>query len=212
MRTAEERSLNKSEQREADWEFRYESRHIPWDRGKVSPALNYWLDLKVLTPCRILVPGCGQGYEVIKLIKRGFNVTAVDIAPTAIDALNSQLTDEQLTAKVIHADLLNWYPEQPFDAIYEQTSICALDPDYWMDYIGRLHDWLVPNGLLYALFMQTNASGGPPYHCDVSVMRGMFKKHCWQWQTQAPQYVPHPAGFHELGYILQRIEAPDSPT
>jgi len=39
-----------------------------------------------------------------------------------------------------------------FDAIYEQTCLCALYPDRWRQYADQLHRWLAPGGRLYALF------------------------------------------------------------
>jgi hypothetical protein len=55
--------------------------------------------------------------------------------------------------------VLTWCPEQPFDAIYEQTCLCALHPDHWAAYARQLHAWLRPAGTLWAMFMQTLAAG-----------------------------------------------------
>lgn len=184
------------------WEARYQSGHTGWDRGGVSPALGHWLDSEALTPCRILVPGCGRGYEVVELARRGFTVTGVDIAPAAIQALTQRLVETRLEATVIQADLLDWAPLCPFEAVYEQTSLCALEPSLWPDYAARLHCWLVPQGRLYALFMQTGKPGGPPYHCALSDMQALFPAARWRWSAAPPLSVPHPAGFHELGTLL----------
>lgn len=70
------------------WENKYHNSEIGWDRGEMSPALNHWL--KELTPCRIAVPGCGRGHEVIELARRGFDVTAIDIAEPAGPAVQSR--------------------------------------------------------------------------------------------------------------------------
>jgi hypothetical protein len=48
---------------QAAWQERYESGRTGWDRGGQSPALVRWLEDGVLTG-RVLVPGCGRGYEV----------------------------------------------------------------------------------------------------------------------------------------------------
>ena len=66
------------------WEQRYRDDNTPWDRGETSRALLRWLDSGALRPCRILVPGCGRGYEVVELARRGFEVTAVDMSPSAV--------------------------------------------------------------------------------------------------------------------------------
>ncbi len=186
------------------WESRYHDAHTPWDRGKVSPALRGWLDTGVLTPGPILVPGCGNGYEVVALARRGFAVTAVDIAPTPLAALAQALRDAAATARLIHTDLMDWQPPRRFPAVYEQTCLCALTPDRWTDYAARLAQWLEPGGRLYACFMQTGGSGGPPFHCALDAMHGLFAAPTWRWPTEAPVKIPHPAGFHELAVILTR--------
>ncbi|MFQ5471210.1 MAG: methyltransferase domain-containing protein, partial [Gammaproteobacteria bacterium] len=91
-----------------EWENRYQQGQTGWDRGKVSPNLRYWLDNAHLTPCRILVPGCGNGHEVVALAARGFDVVAIDIAPTPIDNLRKALDQQDLTAELVQADFFEW--------------------------------------------------------------------------------------------------------
>lgn len=189
------------------WEQRYQAGQTGWDRGENSPALLYWLEEGVLQPCRILVPGCGHGHEVVELARRGFDVTAVDIAPTPVSTLRQRLDKAGLKAPVVQANVLHWRPAAPFDAIYEQTCLCALSPDQWHDYENMLYEWLKPGGRLFALFMQTGAEGGPPYHCDLGDMRELFKPDRWRWPAEEDaREVPHSQGKRELGFVLARAE------
>jgi SAM-dependent methyltransferase len=187
-----------------EWEARYQEGTTGWDRGDTSPALAAWLEAGRIDPCRVLIPGCGRGHEVLALARRGFAVTALDFAPSAVGHLKESLSREGLNAKVLQADVLQWQPDDPFDAIYEQTCLCALPEDTWQDYALRLHDWLRPEGRLYALFMQTGQPGGPLRHCDLLRMHGIFNDMKWQWPENEPLFVPHRNGRFELGYILTR--------
>jgi len=63
------------------WQARYDQRQTGWNRGGASPTLLRWLAAGDLRPCRILVPGCGRGHEVVALAKADFDVTGVDFAP-----------------------------------------------------------------------------------------------------------------------------------
>lgn len=202
--------MNTIEKRRREWESRYQSGQTGWDRGAVSPALEHWLDAGELEPCRVLVPGSGRGHEVPLLAGLGFQVTAVDVAPSAIRALREALTRNGLQARVVEADLLRWESDTGFEAVYEQTCLCALEPDEWADYAARLHRWLTPGGRVFALFMQTGRSGGPPYHCEVSDMRRVFPESHWRWRSSQPIHVPHPNGLRELGYILERRDPPQN--
>ena len=166
------------------WENLYQERRTGWDRGKPSEGLVYWLNTGLLAPCRILVPGCGNGYEVVTLAEKGFDVTAIDIARTPIKNLQATLADANLNASLVQKDFFSWQPESPFDVIYEQTSLCALSPELWQQYENQLHQWLKPEGVLLAQFMQTGQEGGPPYHCDMDDMNTLFSEDRWIWSEQ----------------------------
>jgi hypothetical protein len=185
------------------WQARYDEGQTGWDRGGPSPVLLRWLDTGDLRPCRILVPGCGRGHEVVALAKAGFDVTGIDFAPTAVEAVRAQLARDGLPAEIISSDLFAYEPERPFEAIYEQTCLCALSPQRWTEYEQRLAAWLEPGGRLFAAFMQTDATDGPPFACPPDAMRQLFAADRWEWPEQlVPQ--PHPTGLVELTGVLRR--------
>lgn len=192
------------------WEQRFAAGDTPWDRGEANAQLGAWLAAGALKPCRILVPGCGSGYEVAELAMAGFEVTALDYADEAIARTHQRLKDAEVDATLVQADALAWQPERPFDAVYEQTCLCALYPDRWRDYADQLHRWLAPDGRLYALFLQALRPGaaegliqGPPYHCDINAMRALFPAPRWAWPKPPYARTTHPRGLAELAVILE---------
>jgi SAM-dependent methyltransferase len=187
-----------------EWEGRYQAGRTGWDRGESSPALARWLTADAGLHGRVLVPGCGHGHKVADLVRAGCQVTAVDIAAQPVMRLVGALTEQDLHARVVQADLLRWQPAEPFDAVYEQTCICALAPHDWPAYEKRLADWLLPSGKLFALFMQTGRDGGPPYDCPLPAMAALFDRRRWHWPAEPPIDVPHPNGFVEHGVVLTR--------
>jgi methyl halide transferase len=184
------------------WEQRYQTDHTPWDRGGPSEALLGWLHAKKVPSGRILVPGCGRGHEVIELSAAGFQVTGVDFAPSALEELRQRLDARGLRAELVCADFLTWRGSTPFDAAYEQTSLCSLPPHRWRDYVNSLEQNLKPGAKLLALFMQTGRPGGPPWHCDPVAMQRLFKAPVWKWQTTTQEPIAHPIGVHELPALL----------
>jgi len=177
--------MQKSQQQETSWESRYQAKTTGWDRGKTSGNLLAWIENKDLKPCRILVPGCGNGYEVLTLAEKGFDVTAVDIAPTPIANLQKALDDNKLSAELIESNFFSLdYSDNGFDAIYEQTCLCALPPSEWSNFEQWLHNSLKTGGKLYAQFMQTHAEGGPPFHCDMTEMKQLFSDKRWDWNKE----------------------------
>lgn len=193
------------------WQERFDTGQTGWDRGAPSPQLIHWIVNGELKPCRIAVPGCGKGWEVAELAARGFDVTGIDYTPGAVKESQANLAQRGLTAKIIQADVLTHMPETPFDAVYEQTCLCALDPDHWIAYAEQLARWIRPGGYLYILFMQVERPGakeglkqGPPFHCDINAMHALFNSALWQWPDALPVAVPHPNGLNELAIRLQR--------
>lgn len=187
------------------WEHRYQDGQTGWDRGETSANLLHWIELDLLKPCRILIPGCGNGHEVLTLAEQGFDVVAIDIAPSPLANLAKMLQARNLTAELVEADFFTWQPEKLFDAIYEQTSLCALPPEQWQHYEQCLHNWLKPNGKIFVQFMQTDQAGGPPFHCEIDDMVRLFNTQRWQWSEQYETQVTHSSGKYEKIYCLEKI-------
>lgn len=187
------------------WQNQYEANSTGWDRGEVHPALLNWIKLDELSPCRIVVPGCGRGHEVTHMAQRGFDVTAIDYATAPIEFLKNQLATQGLEASLIAADLFSFEVSTPYDAVYEQTCLCAIDPGLRPRYADLVYQWLRPGGQLYLLMVQTNSSHGPPFHCNPVEMRDLFSHRRWQWQESDVTHYDHPSGqIHELAVVLNR--------
>lgn len=190
-----------SETQAIDWEARYQAGTTGWERPSLNPAFLAWRADGTLAPCRILVPGAGRSSEPLALAEAGFDVTTLDVSPTAVQAQRSRLPP---TARVIEADLFAWTPDVPFDAIYDQTCLCALPPPRLTGYERRLVDWLRLGGRLFVLFMQTGQPGGPPFDCPVADMRRLFAPERWRWPGVLPELVRHPSRRDEQPAVLIR--------
>lgn len=194
------------------WQERFEKQETGWDRGGPSPQLLAWLDSGVLQPCRIVVPGCGRGWEVVELARSGFDVVGLDYTQAAVEQAQARCAQEGVKAEIVRADVLSYTPTQPFDAVYEQTCLCAIHPEHWVAYAGQLKSWLKPGGSLFAMFMQMVRSGateegliqGPPYHCDINAMRALLPEASWVWPKPPYTQVKHPNVSHELAVHLVR--------
>lgn len=194
------------------WQERFDSRQTGWDRGEPSPQLRAWLESSALTPCRLAVPGCGAGWEVAELARRGFEVVGIDFTEAAVARTRARCQALGVAAEVVQADVLAYTPAKAFDAVYEQTCLCALPPESWLAYEAQLQRWLRPGGRLWALFMQVlrpaaSEEGwvqGPPFHCDINAMRAVFAPSRWQWPDPPHARVPHPNRGHELALSLLR--------
>jgi methyl halide transferase len=189
-----------------NWETRYREGATGWERPGLNPAFISWREHGQLTPCRILVPGAGRSVEPLALAEAGFDVTVIDAAPSAAAVQKARVAGLHVQhEQVVNADLFAWEPPAPFDAIYDQTCLCALAPSLWPEYEARLHRWLRAGGRLFVLFMQTGHDTGPPFHCDLGKMRALFAPERWAWPAALPERAPHPSGYSEQPAVLDRL-------
>jgi SAM-dependent methyltransferase len=80
---------------------------LPWVHGSPHPYLCDWLDAPVQRPpgMRALVVGCGLGDDAAELARRGYAVTAVDLAPSALHRARRRFRD--LPVDWRHHDVLD---------------------------------------------------------------------------------------------------------
>lgn len=190
-----------------DWEARFRADNAPWERDRVHPAIAYWREIGALAlKARVYVPGCGRGREPGALARAGFAVTASDIAPTAA-RFQTEALAPFAHARMIETDSLQWRPDTAFDALYEQTFLCAIHPRQRVSYERMAFEVLRPGGAFMALFMQKDERGGPPYGCSLQAMQDLFCDTRWIWpELSSLKPFPHP-GLNdkaELGAVLIR--------
>ncbi|HJV86976.1 MAG TPA: methyltransferase domain-containing protein [Noviherbaspirillum sp.] len=194
------------------WQSRFASGNMPWDRGGPGTQLARWVEDGSFKPGeRVIVPGCGQGWDVVALAAAGMKVTGLDYAPDALALCRQLIERNAVQAELVEADVLTWMPVEPVDAVFDQACLCALHPDLWVRYANQLHQWLRPGGKLLALFMQLppvdkpeGVISGPPYHCDINAMRALFPADRWEWPKPPYAGVAHQHGLVELPVVLVR--------
>ena len=143
------------------WDTRYRQNITPWDAGRVPAALQRFV-ARHTGRGRVLVPGCGTGYEVRELAHAGFDVTAIDFSEAAFEAARRELGP--LAHLVRIADFFGFeHDTPPFDAIYERAFLCALPRRVWPDWERRAAQLLRPGGLLFGVFYFDDNARGPPF-------------------------------------------------
>ncbi|HLQ02920.1 MAG TPA: methyltransferase domain-containing protein [Burkholderiales bacterium] len=142
------------------WEKRFRECFTPWDAGRVPAALEQFLGTAPRGR-RVLIPGCGSGYEVRAFHEAGFDVLAIDFAPAAVERAQGVLG--ALSRLVRLADFFDFESGGPFDLIYERAFLCALPRRLWPSYAPRVAELLRPEGRLAGFFFFDDAERGPPF-------------------------------------------------
>ena len=69
------------------WEDIYKKDDIGWDLNGPTPTFENIAS--TLKPGKVIILGCGRGHDAITFAKFGFEVTAVDFAPSAVSYLKN---------------------------------------------------------------------------------------------------------------------------
>jgi SAM-dependent methyltransferase len=145
------------------WNERYASSRTPWDLGGVPAALMRFLAKHPGHGKRVLIPGCGSGYEVAPFAHAGYAVTAIDFSPPAVARARARL-GPTLGDHVVEGDFFSHdFADAPFDLVYERTFLCALPPELWPKIIARTASLLKPGGTLAGLYFFGEKDDGPPF-------------------------------------------------
>lgn len=174
----------------------------------------WWVqDLAASLPARLL--GAGQdrhvldlcaapGGKTMQLASAGWRVTAIDQSKKRLDRLGENLTRTGLAAEIIQADLRNWSPEAPADAVLldapcTATGIFRRHPDV-LHRIGERQ--IVEMAELQAILLSHAAEwvkpGGTLLYATCSLERAEGEEQIERFLRLAPEFAVHPVAIEEL--------------
>lgn len=103
-------------QRRRDWEERYAVQAV-WT-GNVNAHLKDWVRAHhAETPGAVIDLGCGEGGDAIWLAERGWRVTGVDFALSAISRAAAAARNRGADVTWIVADSAEWHAADPADLV-----------------------------------------------------------------------------------------------
>ena len=144
-----------------DWEKRYQTNDMPWEKGYAAPSLEDYLKSNKVEGS-VLVPGCGLGHEVRLLASYGAEVVGLDMAPSAIKRAKQFSQKENY----VLGDFLHLPEgfESKFDWIVEHTCFCAIEPNQRKAYVKAAWHALKTTGKLFGIFyLDPDVEEGPPF-------------------------------------------------
>ncbi len=104
------------------WDKKYrKGRWAPWNSDlPAAPVLQEAIKKKEIKPCRTVVLGCGSGSNAIFLAKNGFDVTAIDIAPSALGIAMADAKKAGVKVRWVLADVLKLPESKTYDLIFDR--------------------------------------------------------------------------------------------
>jgi methyl halide transferase len=149
-----------------DWDAMYREATPPWETGRPASELVRLVEQGALRPATVLEVGCGSGSDAVFLASRGFEVTAVDWSPTAIERARTRAGRAGVPIRFLLDDVFEFVQttEESFDFVYDAGFYHFVRQRELQRYLDLL--WRVTRpGTLYLVLAGSvgeQAEGGPP--------------------------------------------------
>lgn len=190
---------------ETDWESRYQTNDMPWEKGAPAPGLEDFLRTHSGRPRGVVaVPGCGTGHDVRAWAQAGFETWGFDLAPSAIRLSEERTRAAGLSAKFLRADFLADPAPRQFDWVFEHTLFCAIDPARRGDYVQAILRWLKPEGQFLAIHYMIADVTGPPFGTTQAELIERFSPFFELVQGWVPRSYPNRTGLELMLWWKRR--------
>ncbi len=160
---------------------------VPWAQLEPFPALVEWLDGAERDPGRALVVACGFGDDAEELARRGWEVSAFDVAATAIERARERFPESPVDYRV--ADLFGLPAEWQgrFDVVVEVRTLQSLPVVRRTEAAAAIVATLAPGGqlLLHALAHDRHRPGDtipwPLTPAELGTLEAVgLNRECWR--------------------------------
>ena len=121
---------------------------IPWNVEEPPKLLVDLVETGKIKPCRCIDLGCGTGNYSIYLSKNGFDVTGIDISPSAIGIAKENARRKRMRCRFIAADVLHAGKQiqDTFDFAFDWEVLHHVFPQKRKRYIESVFNLLNPGG------------------------------------------------------------------
>ena len=119
---------------------------IPWNIETPPDALVELVETEKVKPCKTIDLGCGAGNYAIYLASIGFDVTGIDISPSATKTAKENAKKKRVKCNFLVADAIGDLDEvkQTFDFAYDWELLHHIYPEKRKKYVENVYRILNP--------------------------------------------------------------------
>jgi SAM-dependent methyltransferase len=126
-----------------EWEQIYRNypfNKLGWELGKPRPILVEYVEKKLVRKGKALDICCGAGTNTVYLAENGFDVTGIDISPTAIAYAKARAAETHVKIRFFVQDFLKLpFKDGEFDFVYDMGCFHHVKPDDRSTFIQGVH-------------------------------------------------------------------------
>lgn len=148
-----------------DWEAMYRDGTPAWETGNPAGELIRVLDEGIVSPGTTLEVGCGTGADAVYLAQRGFEVTAVDSSPLAVERAHRRAELAGVPVCFVLDDVFEFVRTgERYDFVYDAGFYHFIRRYDLTRYVDLLWRTTRPGSYYLALVggVGEEAEGGPP--------------------------------------------------
>ena len=148
----------------AEWDEyyrKYPLGELGWELGKPRPLLVEFVEKGLIKTGKALDLCCGAGTNTIYLAKKGFDVTAIDISPTAIEIAKKKAKQANVTISFLVESFIDLsFEDGAFDFVFDMGCFHHVEIEDRNRFIAGVYRVLKEDGLyMLTCFSYKNGSG-----------------------------------------------------
>jgi len=189
------------------WDGSYRGGKRPlWDAGQPSGELRRVVEQGIIRPGPAVDLGCGSGTDAIYLASKGFNVTAIDIAPTALSQAREKADRAGVKVRWLLANVLSLPRLEPFEFIFDRGCYHEVRFDNAAGYVETVRRLSQPGRTRFLLLAgnpnEAPVQYAPPQVAEEDIRSDFSSLFDFEWLRETRFETSNPAARGPLAWSV----------
>jgi len=134
---------------------------------------------------KLLDLGCGEGRNAVYFAQYGFKVFALDLSLRGLEKAKRYAEEVGVHIETIHADIVNYEPEDTYDVIFSTGTLHYLPPEIRSQRFQQYKDSNSPGGInAISVFVEKpfTETSPDPEESGFPYKSGELMSYYWDWE------------------------------